>query len=305
MRKFVLVLGAVLGLSGFAFAQEVPRVEVYGGYSYLNLDTNNLGPRQSANGWEASASGDFNRWLAIEGDFAGYYKTYGVDLTSLGLGTFNVNVHDYSYFGGPRITLRPAFFHVLVGGDKLTGSALGFSASQTRFATAFGGGVQWKVAPHMAVRASADYVLTHHNIFGGSGFTQNNIRASVGIVYTLGGTSQGSSRLRNPTPRISAQQTSSTPAQSEPTSEAALLGVSGYEYQAGFKITAVRVGSPASQLPLNPGDVILKIDGREVHNSREIESAIAASTSGTIIVSYLFQTTAVGMAGAEREVRIR
>jgi hypothetical protein len=313
MRICVLVLGIVLCLCSPAFGQDTPSVEIFGGYSYLNVDTNNLNlifgtnnlsHRQSANGWETSVSSNINRLIAVEGDFAGYYKTYG-------LGIVNINVHDYSYAAGPRINFRPVFFHVLFGGDKLTGSASVFSASQTKFASAFGGGAQWKVAPHIAVRGSADYVLTHHNIFGGPDFTQNNIRASVGIVYTIGGTGQGSSRLRNQTSTVQrtssapVQQASSTPVQTRSTSEAALLGVSGYESESGFKITTIRTGSPAVQLSLNPGDVILRIDGREVRSSREIEAAIAASTGGTIRVSWLFQTSAVGMMAAEREVRVR
>ena len=282
MRICVLVLATVLCLCSPAFGQDTPRVEIFGGYSYLNLDTNNLSPRQSANGWETSVSSNINRLLAVEGDFAGYYKTYG-------LGIVNVNVHDYSYAAGPRINFRPVFFHVLFGGDKLTGSALGLSASQTKFASAFGGGVQWKVAPHIAVRGSADYVLTHHNIFRGPNFTQNNIRASVGIVYTIGGTGQGSSRLRNQTSTVQrtssaqVQQASSTPVQTRSTSEAALLGVSGYETESGFKITTIRPGTPAAQISLNPGDVILRVDGREVYSSREIEAAIAASTKPLIV----------------------
>jgi hypothetical protein len=85
MRKFALVVGAVLGLCGSAFGQDVPRAEVFGGYSYLNIDTNGLSSRQSANGWEAAISGNFNNWFGVEGDVAGYYKT-----------TAGVSVRDYS-----------------------------------------------------------------------------------------------------------------------------------------------------------------------------------------------------------------
>ena len=81
--------------------------------------------------------------------------------------------------------------------------------------------------------------------------------------------------------------------------------MTGYLNEVGFKITSVRAGSPAAQISLNPGDIISNIDGREVRSSRDIESAIAASTSGTIKVSCLIQTTAVGMVHAEREVKVR
>ncbi len=92
--------------------------------------------------------------------------------------------------------------------------------------------------------------------------------------------------------------------QTGPTSEAALLGVAGYATEAGFKVTSVRAGSPAEQIFLKPGDVIVKIDGREVHSSHDIEVAIAASASGTVKLSFLNQT-ALGTAQSEREVKVR
>ena len=71
-------------LANFAFAQE-SRADLFGGYSYVNIDTNGLTSRQNANGWEASISGNFNRWFAVEGDVSGYYKTYSVDLGDQGI----------------------------------------------------------------------------------------------------------------------------------------------------------------------------------------------------------------------------
>jgi len=291
MRKFALVVGAVLGLCGSAFGQDVPRAEVFGGYSYLNIDTNGLSSRQSANGWEAAISGNFNNWFGVEGDVAGYYKTIA-----------GVSVRDYSYAGGPRFNYRQLpsvtiFGHALLGCDHLTGSFAGLSASQDSFASAFGGGVQWRVAPQWAVRASGDYVLTHHNIFGsaGSSFTQSNFRASVGIVYVFGGRREASSGGRN--------QTTNVPIQTGPASEAALLGVSGYATDTGFKITSVRAGSPAAQIYLGPGDTIFQIDGRDVQSSHDIEAAIAASASGTVKVTFR-NHEALG-AKSEREVKVR
>src|SRR5579859_6315065 len=294
MRKLSLVILVALAICVSAQGQEVPRAEVFGGYSYLNVDTNGLTSRQSANGWEASGSGNFNRWFAAEGDLSGYYKTYSVDLTDLGLGTVNVDVHDFSFLAGPRVNVRPVFFPALVGVDHLTGSALGFSASQDSFAAAFGGGVQWKVAPQWAVRASGDYVLTHQNIFGPSGstFTQNNFRASVGIVYILGGE-------RNSTPR--AERKTATAQQCAGTSEAALLGVVGCNGEGGFRVTSVQTGSPAARAGIASGDIIASIDGRPVHNSVDVETAISANTSGTVKVGYMIQ----GNYLTEREVRMR
>lgn len=298
MRKFYFVVALALAVCGSALGQEVPRVEVFGGYSYLNIDTNGLSSRQSANGWEAAVSGNFNRWFAAEGDFGGYYRTESFDLSYLGLGTLDVNVHDYSFLAGPRINVRPVFFHALVGADRLTGSASGYSASQNSFAAALGGGVQWKVAPQWAVRASGDYVLTHHNIFGSSGasYTQNNFRASIGIVYLFGGENESAPRTGR-TPRAERKQAPSCVG----SSEAALLGVVGCSADNGFRVTSVQSGSPAARAGIAPGDIVVSIDGRAVHDSREIETAIGANTSGAVKIGYMIR----GNFLTEREVKVR
>jgi len=190
-------------------------------------------------------------------------------------------VHDYGFPGGPRINFRPVFFHALLGVDRLTGSALGFSASQNGFAGAFGGGVQWKVGPHWAVRASGDYVFTCHNIFRGSRVTQHNFRASAGVVFMFGARGPSRGRASTGTPE---QRAAGTSAQIAATSEAALLGVAGYASDNGFTVTSVWGGSPAAQGGIKAGDIISKVDGKQVHSSLDIEAAIAANASGTVKV---------------------
>ncbi len=63
--------------------------------------------------------------------------------------------------------------------------------SDSTFAMAFGGGLDWKAGDHILVRvAQADYLYTKHDFsFGVPGIAthQNNIRLSAGIVYVFGG----------------------------------------------------------------------------------------------------------------------
>ena len=100
---------------------------------------------------------------------------------------------DYGFAGGPRFKYRQFFVHSLFGADRLTGtepiaiSGASVSFSQTDFMFIQGGGVQLKIAPHVAVRTSADWVLTRHNISGGNRVDQNNFRVGVGLVFTFGG----------------------------------------------------------------------------------------------------------------------
>lgn len=298
--RLTLVTLLALGLSAsVVMAQNVPKAEVFAGYSYLNVDTNDLSSRQSANGWEASVSGNFNRRFAVEFDGSGCYKSYSVDLTSYGLGLTNLKFTDYSYLAGPRINFGPLFVHGLFGGDHLTGTAsvLGQSvtASQDSFAGAFGGGIQWKLVHNLYFRTSADYVLSRHNLYRlfiptAPSASQNNFRVSAGIVFAFGGERHegraGSRSVPSPVPG---------------SSEAALLGVSGYPVRHGFEVTSVRSGSPAAQAGLQVRDVIEKIDGQSVTTSQDIERAVAASKSGTVRVSYLVQ----GNWLAEREIKVR
>lgn len=226
----------------------------------------------------------------------GYYKNYSISTGGLPSlpPTVTVRVRDYSYLAGPRFNLRPLFVHALIGGDHLSGSGLGLSASQDGLAGAFGGGAEVPVGRLISFRASADYVFTRHNILGGPSVTQNNFRVSAGIVFRLG-------RLREAGGPIVKGAARSEPV---PKTEFTSLGVAGYAAEDGFEITSVREGSAAAQIFLRPGDTISKIDNSAVKTGQDIDSAIGASASGTIIVTG-FTQTAVGMISFEREVKTR
>jgi hypothetical protein len=173
-----------------SFEPTIPTAEIFVGYSYLNFNTSGLTiSRKSANGWEASVSGNFNKWFAVELDISGYYKNYSY-FTGNVSGLPNIITisyyRNYSYLAGPRLNYGPVFVHALFGGDRLSGSALGTSAAQTGFAGALGGGVKFPMGDRCALRVSADYAFSEHNILGGSSVTANNFRASAWIVFNLG-----------------------------------------------------------------------------------------------------------------------
>jgi len=141
-------------------------VDIFGGYSYLNIDGNGVFNRQNLNGWEGSATFNVAKSFGVEGDASGYYK---------GNFLFFGSARDYLFLGGSRVSYRRFYVHALFGADAL------FIGSQedTAFASAFGGGIQIPVRAKLSMRLGADYLLTHHNI------TQNDLRASVGIVYSF------------------------------------------------------------------------------------------------------------------------
>lgn len=168
------------------FAQD--KIEVFGGYQYLHTGNVTVDgvtqsdSSQSYNGWDAAATFKPHRFLGFTGDFSGTYATES-----------GVNLHVYTYTGGPVVfiptPLIHPFVHALFGGVQLTGTEGGVSTSWNGFTTMFGGGVDAKVGHLLAVRiAQVDWLYYHFpskNIagatfpsFGGS----NNVRISSGIV---------------------------------------------------------------------------------------------------------------------------
>jgi hypothetical protein len=251
-------------VSSLTFGQD-SRADLFGGYSYLNIDTNGLSSRQSANGWEVSVSGNFNKWFAVEDIVSGYYKSYVVNLAG---STVDLKVSDYIYAAGPRINLKPVFIHALFGGDHLTGIALGVSASQNGLAGLVGGGIQWKVSGPWSIRASGDYVFTRHDIFGGS--TQNNIRASVGIVYSFGRTGHRSAEPPHDTARASGA--------GMPISALGITVVVGRN--SGAEITDEAPSGVAALANLHPGDMINAVDGKPIRTPMELAAELANHAAG-------------------------
>jgi S1-C subfamily serine protease len=152
------------------------------------------------------------------------------------------------------------------------------------------------VAPHWAVRGSADYVLTRHNIFNlipgfsGPTYTQNNFRVSAGIVFSFGGTRETRSHVSGGSPSyISGSE------------DAILFGITGYSRSDGVVVVSVHDPSPAAAAGIEPGDVIMSIDAQPVHDSHDIESAVATSKTGTVRVMYFRR----GVLQIEKDIKIR
>jgi hypothetical protein len=298
-----------LVVSGLAFGQD-SRADLFGGYSYVNIDTNGLSPRQSANGWEASISGNFNKWFAVEGEGSGYYKSYSATLSGV---TANAKVTDYSFAGGPRINLKPVFIHALFGGDHLNatasatsgGGSVSGSGSQDGLAGLVGGGVQWRVSGPWSVRASADYVFTRHNIFGGPSVTQNNYRAGAGIVYSFGAKHASekpvSVRPSSPPPE-QPRPTYPEPASPRPAAQpaAAAGGMNAPELgvtvtvgrSPGAEITSEAPDGIAALAGLHVGNVINAVDGKPVHTPMELAAELSSRKPGDKVrIGYLISGT--------------
>ncbi len=158
-------------------AQSDSKVDIFGGYSYFNVDTNGISDRQNLNGWTASATYNFHKYLGATAEFSGAYGSP----TIAGVETKD---HQHTFLFGPTINfLRTDKLnlsaHALFGVADTYVSAAGVSSSDNNFAMALGGAADVNLNKHLGVRLiQADWLRT--NAFSSD---QNNFRYSGGLVF--------------------------------------------------------------------------------------------------------------------------
>lgn len=187
MRKVALILSFVFLLGGLALAQIPTSGNIFFGYSYLNTDV--APSRTSANGWEATVEGKVLPFIGIAADFSSYYGTPNfpvavpvVPVCTLPpcpvLTPLNFSTSERNYLFGPRVSIsvskfRP-FAEVLIGAGHINAHSAG---SDTSFATAIGGGLDYKLLRILAWRFQGDYLQTRF-----FSTTQANVRLTTGIA---------------------------------------------------------------------------------------------------------------------------
>lgn len=201
----ILGLSLLFLTSFLAAAQDTPRFEVFGGYSYANTSRILSASRPNLNGWNAALTFNFNRWLGVTGDFGGYYRssnfgfvqpvitpcaTLPCPITLLPFnGTIDTKIH--TFLVGPQVAWRnhsriTPFGHVLFGlGNENVGlnlpSPFALHLNSNAFSMAMGGGVDVKLTSRLAWRVQPDYLQTDF-----LHATQKNLRVSTGLVFRFG-----------------------------------------------------------------------------------------------------------------------
>jgi opacity protein-like surface antigen len=219
------VLVALLVFSSIAFAQkDVPKLEVFGGYSLFHADTQGVtgstldsffggtagtfGIGNSFSGWNAEAQYNLNRWLGTVADFSGNYGTPVTASSASGI-TGLPGSQSYSFLFGPVVSYRTSkftsFAHALFGVNRLNtdattaGGVLSPAITDSAFAMGLGGGADVRLTRSISLRlGQLDYLYTRHDpfvlansLFGsdqlaGVANHQNNLRFSSGIVFNFG-----------------------------------------------------------------------------------------------------------------------
>lgn len=179
MRRIMSSAFSLLLFAALASAQ-VPSGNVFFGYSYYNTNLSS-GGRSNTNGWDASVEGKMLPWVGFVADFDAHYGSQSFTAppcpTTPGCST-NADFTEHNYLFGPRVSvsiakIRP-FAEAMFGAGHVHVNGI---TSDTSFATAVGGGLDYKLLPLLAWRVQGNYVHTH--FFSA---TQNNVRLSTGIV---------------------------------------------------------------------------------------------------------------------------
>ena len=181
--QITAVVFVSLIFSAAASAQVPTSGNVFFGYSYYNTDLSSV-DRANTNGWEASLEGKVAPFLGLVADFDGHYGSQNFVGSVCGVictpAAFNADVTEHNFLFGPRVSFsvgrfRP-FAEALFGAAHVdVNNGVG---SDISFATAIGGGLDYKIIKPVAWRFQGDYVQTRF-----FGTTQNNVRISTGIVF--------------------------------------------------------------------------------------------------------------------------
>lgn len=212
-------------------AQETPNVELFGGYSYLQLTEQ---PRvllksTSLNGWNASVKLNVTPRIGLLADFSGHYGLRG--LTPYTIGSFTTpgelkrveaipgDMRQHTFLFGPEVgVLRTNRFTVnartLIGVAHTNMMVLQLRdpiqrppdlfgnpqppitertfASASTFAASFGGSVDYRITDRLSYRiVQPELLLTRSGGIGTANWNQYNFRLSSGIVFTSGESSSG------------------------------------------------------------------------------------------------------------------
>ena len=206
MRNTLWFIGLAILFPLAASAQKAPRADIFGGYSYLRIrgyaaeasllspgsggsqGTTFAFPAFGLNGWNGSLAVNATSWLGGEADLSG---VYGKPTRTIARTAVTLGMREYNFLFGPRFTYRKGrwapFAHALFGKARASVVIGGaeiiqpISLFETKFAMAFGGGVDLRIYHGLAIRlAQGDWLTT--SFVGGH---QKNIRLSAGIVIQL------------------------------------------------------------------------------------------------------------------------
>ncbi len=186
----IILAAFALGAAQPAHAQDTPKWEIFGGYTYMRANIIVSGAQFNMNGGSGSVAYNLNNWFGLVGDVGVTHQG------AVASQPFSLTVTTYQF--GPRVTWRTkrhinVFAQALIGGGHAGGtlysSSLGTGlaplGTSNDFNFSAGGGVDWKVNHNFSIRlVEAEYL--HTQFPNAVNATQNNFRLSAGVVFSFG-----------------------------------------------------------------------------------------------------------------------
>lgn len=166
------VLGFLVILTATVAAQEVPRFQVFGGYSYTNFDSKSLGFADSTglNGGKIGVTYNLLPNFGVVGEVAGGWGT---------------NVKFYDALVGPQVSYtrwKSTLFGQLLFGKAKTHLDVNGGTTDSGRSIAVAGGVDHQLGDRFSWRiVQAEYVTSH-----AFGQDQGNFQISTGLVFNFG-----------------------------------------------------------------------------------------------------------------------
>jgi hypothetical protein len=196
----VFLVSAICALQS-AFAQSK---EVFLNYSLVVYNpAESLTGSRNLNGGGGSFAINYGEYFALKGEFEGYATTtltfHLPPTENSAAGTFSTQGNMFTYLFGPQFNYvanrKRLFGEALFGGAYTNvyanlfkaADVMGLSANNNGFAMAFGGGLDFAVAKHVAVRpVQFDYFMTRYEWKSLGINNQSNFRYQAGVVLEFG-----------------------------------------------------------------------------------------------------------------------
>jgi hypothetical protein len=193
MKKTLSCSWVLVTTCAVAFAQDVPKAELFFGYNYVRVNAGPTNvPSYNSNGASGQLAINLHRYFSLVADLGAYNNN--------DVGGYKIDNTVFSYMFGPRVPFRNAsrltpYINVLFGGAYITASTAQNAPAGTRlygsqnaFAMAAGGGLDIRLNKYVSLRpAGLDYFLTRmQNPASMQDNNQNHFRYSAGISFTFG-----------------------------------------------------------------------------------------------------------------------
>ncbi len=198
MRKLFMAVLFVAATAPFTFAQtgdDYNKYDVGVLFSHNRVDTgiddptqNFVDQREGFNGVEAFVKGNVSRYVGLKGSYSYHRKSFDI-VGPTAATSFDVDANIHQFLGGVEFkdnakeTKVKPFAHVMAGASHfradVQNTLTSFEESETGFAAAIGGGVDFKLSDRVDLRA----VQIDYNPTRSGGTTGHNFRIGVGLIF--------------------------------------------------------------------------------------------------------------------------